>query len=504
MQNNRTKSNILKELYNGVNKTELSSDFILPDSMPDARAILHTFCNCRKKDQQMKDGKLTYGIDVFYTVLYTDENGDIRAVKYRNDTSDTVSVKGCDSDCQAVFCSLPPDVTVRLSNPRKLSIRCQCPMQIKVFGTLNDARIPSDGEDIEVQTVQVSSMQVNCGREEGQTLSEDILIPNDMPEPTELLGVYLSPKISDLRSSDGKAVIRGEIGTLVLYRTADGNYMFYEKQLPISQMISVEGAEETSQCTGEIYLYDVTTDLSTDQNGQLRTVEVDLLYDIYVCCTSNETSEIVTDVYSLSRSCDAEYKTLDIHSAVGVFNTNISVNEKAPLNGKHPEKILFSTCIPENLKSEIGASGVICSGEISAHGIVTENGEFEPLSCTFPFKATIELDTPEGCEFVLSAYCDKPKLRCDNENVYCDTEIYLTLSTMKNNSVKTVASISIGEDEPAEEILPLTLYYPRKGDTVWNIAKKYRSTVSDIISANSLTSTDISSCRVLVIPKIRV
>ncbi len=502
MQNNRTQSNILKELYNGVNKTELSSDFILPDSMPDARSVLHASCNYRKKDQQLKDGKLTYDIEAFYTVLYADENGDIRAVKYRDDTSDTVSVKGCDTNCQEITQPLPADTSVRLSNPRKFSIRCKCPIQTRIFGAYSDIPDIWELEDAEIQTVQIPSMQVRCGSEEGLTLSEDIEIPSDMPEPKELLDVKLSPRISELKSSDGKAILRGEISALVLYKTADHEIKLYERPIAFSQIIPVEGAADNSQCIGEIYIYDVTTDLASDTNGQMRIVEIDLLYDIRACCTYDQDAEMISDVYLLSRSSENEYKTLEINSSAGMYSANISVNEKTPAEGEVIEKMIVSTCLVENLKCEPNATGVTCTGDIIADCVVIKNGQPASLSCTFPFKASIDADN-ENCEYDIQAYCDKPKMRSDGESIYCDTEVYLTVSATKKSSQRIVSALSIGEDEPEETILPLTLYYPKKDDTVWNVAKKYRSTVADIISANSLTSTDISRCRVLVIPKIR-
>ncbi len=297
-------SNILKELYSGINKTELSGDFILPDSLPDAKSVLHATSSCRRKNQYLKDGKLTYDIESVCTVLYADENNELRSVKYRSESSDTVSVKGCDSGCTATVFAMPADTSVRMSNPRKFSIRCQCPMQIKVYSPTSAEYTAdiTDGDDIQVQSEQVPSMQVVCGGEEGIAVSEDITIPGEKAEPKELLGVYLVPRILELKSSDGKVVMRGEVAVSVFYKTADNEYESYDKTVNFSQIVPVEGAGEDSSCLGEMFLYDVTSELSPDSNGQMRIVELDFLYDIRICCTSNTEAEIVSDVYSLSRS----------------------------------------------------------------------------------------------------------------------------------------------------------------------------------------------------------
>ena len=45
----------------------------------------------------------------------------------------------------------------------------------------------------------------------------------------------------------------------------------------------------------------------------------------------------------------------------------------------------------------------------------------------------------------------------------------------------------------------IVLYYPSKGDDLWNIAKRYNTTVEKITSANGI-SGDIKEAGVIIIP----
>ncbi len=495
---------MLKELYNGINKTEISGDFILPDSLPDARAVLHAAASCRKKDQYMKDGKLTYDIEAVYNILYANENNDIQCVKYKSEMSDALSVKGCGPECCAIVTSMPSDTTVRMSNPRKFSIKCHCPMSIKVYTPVYpNADLPND-EDLEVQTESVPSLNIVCGEEEGIAVSEDIEIPKELPEAKELLGVYITPRITELTPSDDKVVFRGEISAELLYTVGGSDYETYTKTFPISAIVPVDGASDDSECLGEIFVYDIALELAPDGEGQMRVAEVDFLYDIRICCTSNTEAQIISDMYYVSKPSESEYKSVSVRSVFGIHNANMSVNEKTPLDDKGVSRILFHTCTVEALKCEPNGKSVTCTGDIIAECIVKKDDQLSSMSLSFPFKSVIDTGAlPSDAEFSLCAQTDGGRVRFDSDNAYCDTEVYLTLSVFEKREEKAVASISVGEEEEAEAILPLTLYYPAKGDTVWTVAKKYRSTVADIISANSLTSTDISDRRVLVIPKIR-
>lgn len=60
---------------------------------------------------------------------------------------------------------------------------------------------------------------------------------------------------------------------------------------------------------------------------------------------------------------------------------------------------------------------------------------------------------------------------------------------------------NVYKDKPIarEASASLTLYYPTASDTLWDIAKKYGTTVPEIMAANGLSADTASG--VLVIPK---
>ena len=65
--------------------------------------------------------------------------------------------------------------------------------------------------------------------------------------------------------------------------------------------------------------------------------------------------------------------------------------------------------------------------------------------------------------------------------------------------VERVVAASISREGASAPALPMVLYYPTPGQRIWDIAKRYRTTVPAIASANHLSGDVITSEKVLLI-----
>lgn len=491
-----------RELYDGTERAEVSGDFILPDSMEDAKSVLHVSAATRRKDVFLSENRLEYEGEINYDVLYLSESGEIGHLNYKSDFNGGVNIKGVNSDSTAVLSFLPPSVTARLSNPRRVGIRTKLPVHIRAYENdrdEGDGGIP-DGE-VEKREESVGSLCVCCAGDKGIGVSEDIVIPSDKDEIDTLAAIYAKPVVTELRASDGKVVFRGEINITLLYKTTDGEYESFSKKIPVSHIIQTDGAEDGDECKGEIVVYDMNSEVSGDVNGDKRVVELDFLYDIYACCMRNREENIVTDVYFLDKNCQNEYKPIKFKSLEKMITMNTTVSGKTESDGKKVRRILFATCDAEDCECKYDGNRVICSGNVMFNCVALYDDGVGEMSSSLPFKAESEaVKLSQNAQLFAQCRTSEAKVWADGENVYGNTEAYITVEVIETDEKNVLSACTAGEDA-GEVILPLTLYYPTKDDSLWSVAKKYHTKISDIISANSLNGTDISSRNVIVIPK---
>ena len=115
----------------------------------------------------------------------------------------------------------------------------------------------------------------------------------------------------------------------------------------------------------------------------------------------------------------------------------------------------------------------------------------------------------------------KKDWNCSGENTTCDVEPMLKSMTFRINtknsveikseiSLKAIATsmenfkvideISADEDNPKEKDASLTIYYADKGESIWDIARSYCTSVDLIKQENNITEDVLTKRGMLLIP----
>lgn len=485
------------ELFNEICKSEVSGDFILPDNMSDARSILNVRTTLCGKDEELNDTRLEYETQINYDVLYLTEEGEIGRLQYTSQLKDSVTVKEADGGEVVLVDYLMPNTVARLSNPRRLSIKTKLPVHIRIYGQCDITPSIMPCGDAEKQTFKAENLGFVCIGENGIGVSEDIVIPGE-GDISKITAYYADPVVNELRASEGRVIFKGDIYFTVLYEEDGGEMRAYTRKLPVSHICQGEGVGENDECVGDICVYDVSCELSEDEKK--RTLEVDMVYDVRIRCIKNTPLELVSDMYSLTRLCNCEYKTIRLKRPCRVARSNISISERVHTD-EQIEKIYCISSYVDGCEATYSNSKAICTGRVVFECVGVREGKLEKMNFAVPYR--IECDNvtdSQNYQHLIECRTCGGGAAIDGDNVYLNAELYICIESYEAYQATVLSSFSCGE-ETDDVYLPLTLYYPTKSDSLWSIAKKYRTRVEDIISANALKATDISEREVIVIPK---
>lgn len=95
----------------------------------------------------------------------------------------------------------------------------------------------------------------------------------------------------------------------------------------------------------------------------------------------------------------------------------------------------------------------------------------------------------EGSEEELEFYINKKQFSVNNENVDCEIEILAKQNNMNLKKISIIEDVEVKTDEQDNDY-KMFMYFVKQGDTIWNIAKKFRVSMSDILKLNELENPD--------------
>ena len=116
-------------------------------------------------------------------------------------------------------------------------------------------------------------------------------------------------------------------------------------------------------------------------------------------------------------------------------------------------------------------------------------------------------------ERTLSNICNKLDFELCTTNVECTTnsdgcpevrcEFEIIVSPFFVKTFDVFSNISKDESKPINKELPaIVLYFAKSGESVWDIAMRYNTTINNIMSQNALTNDILTSDKMLIIPGI--
>lgn len=516
--------NIEMPAFDGSVPTELSADYILPDTYPDVKKILRTTARPVLIGRYISGRRLEFSGAVDYIIVFCadGENGEsVHSVHFAGEWNGAV---GELDDLDTAEISVTPRITActaRLANPRKLSLRSTVSADVKVRRLASctprceGAATMEEELKLERLTETVSSGRHRSFMAEPLRISENLEPDSSEPPIDSIIACKAEIRFHEARpvSDDNgfTAALKGTAYVDCIYKSAadSGVYRSFERKIPISYIVSADDVSahfencrpDSLTARAEAIPVELNAAVGEDNYGERRVVELDLTADVAVHIMGSEEVPLVLDMYSTERDCECELSDIDYTAPAKLYTSNFSVGENLSR---------------EELKLPEGASIINATAEVTAGTLSIERGRgtltgsaavsciyadgaggFGSAEAALPIKYEFAAgDVNEPIAFVCGMNASDMRVRIDNDRVYFDFEVSLDAEVCEKKRRRTVNAIRlIGEPRRALTDASMTLCYMTPGDTLWEIAKRYNTTVGAIEAANC------DGGRVLMIPR---
>ena len=479
---------------------EETAETVVPDYCPDVARIVSVSASSRLRARTVADGRLTASGVIAVTLLYMAEDASgLRALDYTMPFEQSAALPaGCTDACvEGGVCA----AEAKLLNPRKLFTRVNlewrvtpyCPVTLDVCG-----EIAAQG-DYAIQTL-CEKHDVSLIRSVGAhdfVFSDELTLPGGREAVGELLRSRVRLRLTEAKSLGAKVVIKGVACLTLLYSGAEGGLAAYSEELPFSQIL--DGAEEgDAAVSASLSLSDC--EIRVADEG--RTVNVKLFLSAFLALRQQTSVLCITDLYSTAYDLDAKFETLELPGEPTLTSVNQSVREQID-TGTEVRSVLcadVSFCGAALRRTADGAA-LHASATVSVL-YLDESGV--PLGAERRVEVTAAADVPMGTAARVEEVCAGDVTASINAGgVELRFPAEFTLLTAEDTTCRCLTALSAEQAEP-DDGASLVLRALREGESLWDLAKQYRTTAEEIIAANELPDGLLPEAgRMLLIPRAR-
>lgn len=391
-------------------------------------------------------------------------------------------------------------IETKILNGRKINIKVILEVETKVYSNDNLQIIcgVNNMEDIQMLNTQKN---VNSLIGEGNTkvYAKDTISIDNTDELAEIMRVDVKILDKDIKLSYNKVLAKADAEISVLYLTEDNRIKSMNTRIPIMGFVDIENISDNNECDVD---YKIKNIIIKPNNGDEHSIYVEI--EIEIVCFAYEARNInlIEDLYSISSNLNFKQKEITAMVEKRNIKDICNINEQVTI----PEidnNQLYNVKTKPNIQNVTIRNGkVIYEGEINLEFLYEMNNGVNSTDTQIPFNFEINSeDINENCNIDTNIDIKRDDFVVNAGTINTSLEMEFNISISNSEKINIIDEINIEENRD-NSIYSMVIYFVRPGDTLWKIAKKFKSTVEDISKVNGIEDTNkIYPGQQLYIPK---
>lgn len=499
---NKNNISLTKIAVDGFSEEKVDFDIIIPDYCASAGKILKCEITPVITSKSIESDRLIIQGVCFAVVVYSDENtGVVRSISESCEFNQSYPIKESLENYKINLKLRPSNVVCRLQNSRRISIKSMVGIAIKVLGNCNHELINGFSDsDIETMYDNIKySAYINSGNSDIHINSEQ----ETKHSVSEIIKSNCNVNITDIKVIKDKTIIKGECKVEILYTFGDeiSDIENCICVIPFSDVIDITGADEGQVCDCIADVVSVRCNVGNTSEQNIITIEIDAAVSASVY--RNDEIRVLQDVYSKRNQLSVSNETLTFESLEKVmkfssfFRDNMAIDiSDAVIDEVYAKPIIKNISYVE--------SALLVEGDLIVSACMHNDSEYKMYEKLFQFKITEPLlceCTKLRCEAsVICSDIDSSATSFQNLDFECDLVFKILVFAKKTTNVISNVEIESPKDNINDS--KIYLYYADKGEKLWDIAKKYCSSVDAIKRDNSIECDCLDkSCMLLISEK---
>jgi hypothetical protein len=484
----------------------IENDIIVPDTKPDIARVLLLDGDVFITGSDVGTDRVVTSGCIVCKILYIsdDETKKVKGITSNIPFSYTLDMPGSRNGMKCRCKCTTEHMDHTLLNGRKINVKAILSIQCKVYDEIEREFSSSISgiEDIQVLTDTVSLNNFLGSNKVNYILKEDLSLPSSKPTISEILRNDVKIYGKDFKVAEGKIIVKGDIGISTLYIADDEerSMQYMENELTFTQFIELDDVDEDTTVNVDYDLVDYRVEAADDSDGELRNIRAEITLNIYADGLSQKTVEILSDAYSPKSRIALEKQQLDLDEIFSENRSQIIIKDVLDLSECNPEVAeIFNVLCKYNVsETRIEEDKVVIEGSIQNNILYLANNDNQPVFChkkDLPFNHEIDIrgisqSMKADTSFELE-HCNYSMISSNQVEIRTVIGVDTRVETKKVVPIINKANENLIDDKKLVLMPSVIVYIIQPGDTLWKIAKKYGTTVDDLMRINNLTEKDI-------------
>lgn len=480
-------------------------DVIIPDVKPDILSTINTNGTVCIYKKEILDGKVRIdgGVQVYIMYLADNENASVRGINTVIDFTKVIDMEKVTPDMNLETNIMLKDIECKILNGRKVSVRANIDANICVCSNENIEFVKDIENKNNIQLLNSSAtMDSLLGTGNTKVYAKDTINIDNTDNLAEIMKINMNIINKEVKTSYNKILAKADMLVNIVYLTDDNKVNEVKWQIPVMGFIDMQNISDDNLCNVNYEIKNIIIKPnSVEEHSIYVEVELEILCNVY----EKRELNIIQDLYSPSECLNVNQKNITVMQDKRNVKSTCQIKEKIVVPELHNSRICNSELIPKIIKENIYNDRIVYEGELQIKFLYMSDvtNRIDSKIQNIPFNANVDcpgiqsnVNLNTSIDVITQDFIVMP-----DESLETNIELEICADVCKMMEVNVVDNIEVAEDSN-ENIYSIVVYFVKPGDTLWNIAKRFRSTIKAIACVNGIEDENkISVGQQLFIPK---
>lgn len=494
----------------------LDNDFNVPDVKPDIQNLVKEQGDIRISDVKAMNGKLIVKGTLVFNVIYVSDDNSRPVYNLSGEIpfDEVVNMEdGCSDDDVTVRWDLE-DLTAGVINSRKLSVKAVVRLNVTVEDIYDQETaigVESD-EDVRYMNKVFPITGIGVSKKDTYRVKDEIHLPSNKANIFDIIYNEVDLRNVECRLLDNKFTVKGELPIFIMYigEGDDIGLEYYETEIPFNGMVDCSGCSEDMIDNINCNILNKSLEVKPDSDGEQRIVDVEVVLDLDIKAYQEDEVEAINDVYSPKKECIPTYREAAYENLLVKNSSKARVVDRIHVDESKPEMLQICHASGAVKIDDITPveEGIEVEGVIDVSLMYISSDDAQPLNSmkgVLPFTQLIEVKgmKPDCSYDIKPALEQLSVIMLDSDEI--EVKAVLSMNAIVFEKIVERVMVDLeAEDLDLEKLqaMPsITGYVVKPNETLWDIAKKFYTTMEALQEMNDMESSVVHQGDKLLILK---